>query len=54
LQRGMTIATPVSRFMPNNAGRHIAPAALAVLPPAFGRIANATRIPQWSLRPHSR
>jgi flavin-dependent dehydrogenase len=45
LQRGMKIATAVSRLMVSAPGQMLAPAVAAFLPPFLRRIAEATRIP---------
>lgn len=49
LQRGMRIATALSRLMASGAAQVLAPAALAVLPFVLGSIARATRIPRHAL-----
>ncbi len=50
LRKGMLTATWLSRAMVTNAGRALAPLALAVLPQATGWIARSTRIPDSALR----
>jgi menaquinone-9 beta-reductase len=50
LRPGMRFASALSRAMVKASGRLIAPAALAMLPGAIGRIAKITRIPDDALR----
>ncbi len=49
LQRGMRIATALSRLMASGAARWLAPVAMAVLPLGLRSIARATRIPRRAL-----
>lgn len=50
LQRGMTLATGLSRFMVTSAGRSLAPPVLALAPGILRFIALRTRIPAPALR----
>jgi flavin-dependent dehydrogenase len=49
LQRGMSLATGLSRAMVSRAGRLLAPVGLSLFPGAMSWIAQSTRIPQGAL-----
>lgn len=51
LQRGVTVATLLSRAMCSRAGRQLAPVVIPLLPRPIGWIARLTRIPQAALHP---
>jgi flavin-dependent dehydrogenase len=51
LQRGMSLATSLSRLMVTGAGRAMAPAILQLFPSAMRWMASATRIPARALIP---